>query len=57
MYEPEEQTTQSTLKMVRQPDGSGGTTLDFASDYPGVMILLVSILFGAVVWFLKKRHS
>ena len=31
-----------------------GTVLDFASDYPGVMVVLVGFLV-AVCWFLVKR--
>jgi hypothetical protein len=29
--------------------------LDFAADYPGVMLLLVGVLFGIVAYFVKRR--
>lgn len=38
----------------RQPDGSGGTVLDFAADYPGVMIALVVFLLGISGFFVKR---
>ena len=47
---------EQVVQMARQPDGTGGTTMDFASDYPGVMIVLVSFLIG-VCWYLLKKKG
>lgn len=34
---------------------SGGTTLDFAADYPGVMIAIVVFLLGCTAFFVKQK--
>jgi len=54
MGQPMEQTTQHVAKAVVPDDGS---VLDFASDYPGVMVLLVGVLFGLVLKFMKRRGA
>jgi hypothetical protein len=58
MGQPMEQTTQHVAKTHVAPDFSG-SCLDFASDYPGVMVALVAALFGIVMYLvkLKRRRS
>lgn len=48
---------QTVVAAQRQPDGSGGTVLDFAADYPGVMIALVVLLLGITGFFLKRKFT
>ena len=48
-----EQYVQNTVQAKAKDDGS---VIDFASDYPGVMVWLVSLLVAAI-WFLLKRRG
>ena len=48
-----EQYVQHTVQTKKVDDGS---VIDFASDYPGVMVWVVSVLVAAC-WYLLKRKN
>ncbi len=48
----DEQYVQHTAQASVPDDGS---VVDFASDYPGVMVWLVSLLVGVVYFLLKRK--
>ena len=53
MGQPVEQYTQHTAP----PDVQDGSVMDFAGDYPGIMVVAVSVLFGAVVYLVKLKRG
>jgi hypothetical protein len=54
MGQPMEQIQQTTQHVAKKVIDDG-SVLDFATDYPGVMVLLVGVLFGLVLKFMKRR--
>jgi hypothetical protein len=56
MGQPMEQIQQTTQHVVKKVVDDG-SVLDFATDYPGVMVLLVGVLFGLVLKFMKRRGA
>lgn len=48
---------QQTVVQQAPASMGGGTVLDFAADYPGVMVALVVFLLSVAGFFLKRKLS